>query len=358
MSAQAKKQFTTSIESFDPKRLSVSDFTVDKSNQNVAYFSYSSPTLGEDSKLLLQSPWIELNSGGIPKLTEKTAKFFKTDRDRAFLNVPFVEGSEFMTKMQQIEKMFSSESFRKEKLSKISKNATKFEMHSIIKIKEQEEGDDRPPLPPSMKVKFDLAYHADDENACEIKTQVYTTSVDENNKRTRELKQISTLKEMEDLVRLGSKVRLIMQPTKMWASSSLKSYGIMWKLMKLEVEPSTRGSAMMKAFYDTDAFLDSDDDEEEVKVSKPSKDDDDNDDDDEEEEEVKPKKVAQKASKKVVEDNDDDDDDDDEEEEEEVKPKKVAQKASKKVVEEDDSDEDSPEIPKKKVKGKSLSKQL
>jgi hypothetical protein len=354
MSAQAKKQFTTSIESFDPKRLSVSDFTVDKSNQNVAYFSYSSPTLGEDSKLLLQSPWIELNSGGIPKLTEKTAKFFKTDRDRAFLNVPFVEGSEFMTKMQQIEKMFSSESFRKEKLSKISKNATKFEMHSIIKIKEQEEGDDRPPLPPSMKVKFDLAYHADDENACEIKTQVYTTSVDENNKRTRELKQISTLKEMEDLVRLGSKVRLIMQPTKMWASSSLKSYGIMWKLMKLEVEPSTRGSALMKAFYDTDAFVDSDN-EEEVTVSKPSKVDDD---DDEEEEEVKPKKVVQKASKKVVEDDDDDDDDDDEEEEEEVKPKKVAQKASKKVVEEDDSDEDSPEIPKKKVKGKSLSKQL
>jgi hypothetical protein len=354
MSAQAKKQFTTSIESFDPKRLSVSDFTVDKSNQNVAYFSYSSPTLGEDSKLLLQSPWIELNSGGIPKLTEKTAKFFKTDRDRAFLNVPFIEGSEFMTKMQQIEKMFSSDSFRKEKLAKISKNASKFEMHSIIKMKEQEEGDDRPPLPPSMKVKFDLAYHADDENACEIKTQVYTTSVDENNKRTRELKPVSTLKEMEDLVRLGSKVRLIMQPTKMWASSSLKSYGIMWKLMKLEVEPSTRGSALMKAFYDTDAFVDSDN-EEEVTVSKPSKVDDD---DDEEEEEVKPKKVVQKASKKVVEDDDDDDDDDDEEEEEEVKPKKVAQKASKKVVEEDDSDEDSPEIPKKKVKGKSLSKQL
>ena len=36
-------------------------------------------------------------------------------------------------------------------------------------------------------------------------------------------------------------------------------------IVKLEVEPSSRGNALMQAFYDNDGFLDSDD-EEEVEV--------------------------------------------------------------------------------------------
>jgi len=273
---------TTTLEKFDPKRLSVTEFQTNersKGQQN-AYLRYHHPTLGEDSTLLLQTDWITLESGGVPK---PNPDYYANDKARAFMRLPVEEGSVLFTKMQHLDKMFTSDSFKTEKFGSKGK---KYSMFPIVKIPEQDEDDERTPLPPSMKIKFDLHYDEEDQDACKIKTQVYL-STEKDGKRTREKKEVSSLQEMEELVRLGSKLRLIIRPVKMWASPK-KEYGVIWKLIKLEVEPSSRGSALMQAFYDNDGFLDSDE-EEEVEVPQQTKDDSDveeeEDEDDEEEEE-------------------------------------------------------------------------
>lgn len=250
------KELTTSIENFEPSRLSMTEFQDNKyvKGQKSAYLRYKHPSLGEDTTLMLQTSWINLTSGGIPK---HNPDYHNNDRDRAYMRIPIMEGSEMYEKLVKLDEQFTSTEFKNERFGK---NAKKYSMYPIVKIPEQDEDDDRDPLPPSMKIKFDLEWVEDDRDACIIRTQVFTSS-EENGKRTRTKKDIKSVEDMEKLVRLGSKVRLIIRPVKGWLNGK-KEYGIIWKVMKMEVEPSTTGNALMKAFYEADAFLDSDDDEE------------------------------------------------------------------------------------------------
>ena len=311
------KQLTTSIETFEPKRLTVTDFKEnERSKQKMAWLRYNHPALGEDTTLMLQTPWITLTSGGIPRFNPD---YHKNDRDRAFMRLPMVEGTEFFKKMTKLDSQFTSDEFKKEKFGKYWK---KFTMYPQVRIPEDDPDDDRDPLPPSMKLKFDLAWNEEDADACDIKTQVFLSKTDENGKRERTPAKSGTIADMEQLVRLGSKLRLIIRPVKVWYSAK-KEYGVTWKIMKMEVEPSSSGNALMKAFYEADAFLDSDDEEEEVAV---------------------PATGGGKADA----DSDDEEDEDDEEDDDED--------------DEDDDEDDSPVVPvkrsSKRSKGKSRGKQL
>lgn len=321
----------TSLDKFEPARLSITDFQEGKgSGPKMAYLRYNHPSTGEESNLLLQTPWVTLSSGGIPRYNEK---YHKNDKDRAFLRLPFVENSDFFNKISALDEQFSSDEFKKEKFGKSFK---KYSMYPNVKINEQEEGDDREPLPPSIKLRFSLVWNEDDKDACEIDTKVFTSKM-ENGKRTRTPSPVSTLAEMESLVRFGSKLRLIIRPVSAWMNPK-KEYGVKWKIIKIEVEPSTKGSALMKDFYETDAFIDSDDEDEDVELP-PS---------------ATSKKTFTKSKK-------DDDDEDEVDEDDEDKADEDSDEASDEESEDEtdeDSEEDSPDIPVRKSKGKGKSVDL
>lgn len=314
---------TTTLDKFDPKRLSITEFqTKEKSKgQQTAYVKYNHPTLGENSTLLLQTEWITIDSGGVER---PNSDFYANDKARAFMKLPLQEGTELFTKMQKLEKMLMSDAFKVEKLG--GSKGKRYTMYPIVKIPEIDEESDRDPYPPSMKVKFDLHYDEDDPDACKIRTQVYK-SIEKDGKRTRELTNATTLQDMEELIRLGSQVRIIMRPVKMWASGQ-KKYGIIWKAMKLEVIPSTRGNALMKSFYDNEGFLDSDDEDDQVKADDKEDDKDSDSESDDDDDQVK------------ADDKDDVKDSDSESEKDD----------------DDDDDEESPDIPAKPVRTKKTGK--
>ena len=313
------KELTTSIENFEPSRLTMTDFQDNKytKGQKTAYLRYKHPSLGEDTSLMLQTSWITLSSGGIPK---ENPEYHKTDRDRAYLRIPVEEGSEMFEKLCKLDEQFTSAEFKNEKFGKSGK---KYSMYPIVKIHEPDEDDDRDPLPPSMKIKFDLEWNEDDRDACVIRTQVFK-SEEEDGKRIRTKTEAKSIQDMEKLIRLGCRMRLIIRPVKGWMNAK-KEYGIIWKVMKMEVEPSNTGNALMKAFYEADAFLDSDDDEE---VELPTK----------------------KDTKKVAAAADDSDEDDSEEEDEEDEDEDEDEEED----DEDSDDADSSPVPvKRRSKGKS-----
>jgi hypothetical protein len=257
---------------------------------------------------MLQTSWITLSSGGIPK---ENPEYHKNDRDRAYIRIPVEEGSEMYNKLVKLDEQFTDEKFKAEKFGKHGK---KYSMYPIVKINEKDEDDDREPLPPSMKIKFDLEWNDADRDACVIRTQVFT-SVEENGKRIRTATEAKSITDMERLIRLGCKMRLIIRPVKGWVNAK-KEYGIIWKVLKMEVEPSSTGNALMKAFYEADAFLDSDEDEE-VEL---------------------PTKTTKAAAAESGSDSEEEEEEDEEEDEEE----------------EDESDDDSPPVPvKRRSKGKS-----
>jgi hypothetical protein len=252
--------------------------------------------------------------------------------------------------MMILQKEFTSNEFKQEHFGKYW---SKYTMYPLVKVPETED-DEESEYPPTMKVKFELEWNDEDEDACVIKTQVFTSTVDEDGKRTRTSYDKHSLADMESLIRYGSKIRPIIRPVKMWVSAK-KEYGVIWRFAKIEVEPKSGGNALMKAFYDEDAFLDSDEDEETVEATKASGGAGaGSESDSDEDSEVKPPplpKASKKEKKKMVMSDSDDDSDDDSEDEAPVKAK-----ASKKTVElsdnSDDSDSDSPVVPVRKSKGK------
>ncbi|ADO67406.1 hypothetical protein crov372 [Cafeteria roenbergensis virus] len=328
------KQLITSLDNFEPSRLTIKDFQEGKGvGPKMAFLRYNHPSLGEDTSLMLQTPWITLTSGGIPRYNEQ---YHKNDKDRAYLRLPLEEGTDFFNKITALDEQFSSDEFKKEKFGKLYK---KYSMYPCVKITEQEEGDTRDPLPPSLKLRFSLVWNEEDKDACEINTQVFTSKM-EDGKRTRTPVPVSSLKDMESLVRLGAKLRLIVRPVSAWMNPK-KEYGIKWKIQKMEVEPSTAGNALMKEFYETDAFIDSDD-EEDVELP-PS---------------ATGKKTSTKTTKEDDEDEDDDDDDDDDDVGEKSEDSDEASDEESDEESDEDSEEDSPDIPVRKSKGKGKSKGL
>ena len=343
------KQLTTTEAKFDPNRVSVSEI-VDgyRKGTKQGYVNYNHPSLGENTSLMLQTDWIEMNGGGIPK---PNPDFFKGDKDRAFVNIPISKTSSLFKKMMVLQKEFTSDEFKQEHFGK---HWSKYTMYPLVKVPETED-DEESEYPPTMKVKFELEWNDEDEDACVIKSQVFTSTVDEDGKRTRTSYDKHSLADMESLIRYGSKIRPIIRPVKMWVSAK-KEYGVIWRFAKVEVEPKSGGNALMKAFYDEDAFLDSDEDEETVEATKSSGGAGaGSESDSDEDSEVKPPplpKASKKEKKKMVMSDSDDDSDDDSEEEAPVKAK-----ASKKTVEisdsdDSDSDSDSPVVPVRKSKGK------
>merc|ERR1711991_1016499 len=115
---------------------------------------------------------------------------------------------------------------------------------------------------------------------------------------------------------MGCKFRPIFRPVKMWAhQQKMKDpqYGIVFKLIKIEVEPSKNNNSLYQNYLSGDVFLDDEEEESTPKVAASK-------------ETVATKKSSSKQSKKVVEDSDSSDESDDSDSEEEVVTKKAAPK--------------------------------
>lgn len=245
--------------------------------QLIAYSRYDPTNLGKDGALFLQSPWIKLFTYGVPRLGE----YYKTDSDRSHLRVPFDLSSPevlaFVNKIKEIDSKFSSPDMMQ---TMIGKKYSKYKYQSIFREGQDQVNDDSdddetpkvnkdaPPRPPYMKVKLDTTWPDN-----EVKTQVFNSELDKNNKRIRtKVEYIKTIDDFANAVRFLSNVRLIMRPVKYWAHQATKKdpqCGIVWKLVKIEVEPPKSSNTMYKQIYESDNFIDSDTDESLPPSSKP-----------------------------------------------------------------------------------------
>lgn len=316
-------------------------------DEQVAFPKYNHPELGENQHLLIQLPWIKISAHGVPSL----GKYYKADEDRDFIKIPLdtniPESAKLSEKLKEMDAHFSSEEFASKFLGSKWK---KYKYIPIFRIQNTDEDDedkkkDIKEKVPYMKLKISI-----DNETKEVNTAVFKSEMEEQ-KRKRTLLNIKTITDFADVVSYLSNIRPIIRGAKLWTMASKKEWGITFKIIKIEVEPTSKKNSSYKQFMNSDAFLDSDEEKKEMpkkelkKVSKL-------DSDEEEEEKPAPVKSSESKSstKKVAQVESDDDSDESESEEEEEKPAPVPASKGKQVkkVSEDDEEEEEKPVPKGK----------
>jgi hypothetical protein len=295
------QKLTTKCDEFEHKRLSFSPWDDNNSrskNQNISYPRYDHPTLGPDSPLMLQFPWMNIFKHGVPSIGE----FYTSDKERAFLKIPLDLSDKDVKKLYDqlvaLDKVMSSLATREERFGK--KLAKKVKYIPMVKNTDVDEDDDSPPW---MKLKIKLTYP--DEV---VDTEVWESVKDENDpkgkKRNRTRKDVDSVQDFQDHVSYLSNVRIIGKPVKLWSQNTNlpePTYGVTWRMEKVEVEPRTSSGSLDK-YKNNDAFIDSDDEDDEVEktqmsgggTTKEVADGSDGSDDDDSEDEEVPKPVMKK----------------------------------------------------------------
>ncbi len=335
MSLNKNQNTTISFDEFEPSHLAFSELVDNKNSKNnsIGWPKYKHPRLGNDSKLKIQLPWMELFTYGIPRQGEH----YETDQKRAFIKIPLdstnPDMNNVITKMTKLDTLIAGDDMKKTLFP--GKKPDNYVYIPSVKVPVTDEEDDKM-RPPHMKIRLNNTWPD-----IKILTKVFTSTTNENGETKRVEVTVNTLDELTQYVRYKCNYKAIIEPTNMWADKKPKmglkqlQYGIIWKLVMIEVKPSEN---MRTTNTNTD-FID-DDDEEAVVVAPPSK-------------KVEPTKVETKKVetkkvetkkvetkvevKKVVEEDEDDDEDEEDEEEEEE--------------EEEEEPEPVPEPP-KKGKGK------
>jgi hypothetical protein len=231
--------------------------------QKIAYPRYNDPQLGEGNHLYIQFPWIHLSQYGIPRLGE----YYSDDSQRSFIKLPLDQSvSEvkiFSEVLKAIDAKLGSDEFKKKMFGP---KGDKYVYQPIFRLPlEEDETSTKPkdkkdygPKQPYMKLKMDTTYPDN-----KIKTIVYN-SVMENEKRVRtKLDNINSVDDMVTSMPFLSRVRPIGKPVKLWAQAPNKkdpTYGLTFKMVKVEVEPPLNKSSNYKKYLETETFLDSDDD--------------------------------------------------------------------------------------------------
>ena len=325
MSSTVQQQtVTTKYQDFNENDITVTKFEEnDRSKgQNIAFVRYKN-----EGSLMLQLPKIKLESYGIPQKGE----YYKDDLSRSFIKLPLNKGNkevnEFIEKIVSLDTKMNSAEMKK---NLFGAKASKYKYVPIYREPQDEEDDEKKkskyPRHPYMKVKLDTTWPEG-----EIKTQIYLSTL-KDGKREREKKEVKTITDVSEFVKFLSTIRLIIRPVKAWCEKKAKmgsdtmQYGIIFKAIKIEVEPVEGGSNDLIQYMSNDAFIDSDDEDKSSKFqgapsSAPIKTiplplktvvikDDDEDEDDED-------------------DDDDDEDDEEEEEEEEVIPEPTPEPVKK-----------------------------
>ena len=312
MSKNTAKSLTTKYDKFEADRLSFTPLEDNERSkgQKIAYPRYNHPTHGENQPLFIQGPWMTMSTYGVPTLGE----YYKEDKDRAFVKCPIdMEDPEVVKMVNEFKKVddrYGSTEFMNESFGKYAK---KYTYQTIIRQPVADE-DEEVTRPPYMKLKLDLTWPD-----CNVKTVVVKSELLESGKRVREEVEVETVNDFTSHVNYMCKFRPIFRPVKMWAhQQKMKDpqFGIVFKLIKIEVEPNKNSNSLYQNYLSGDVFLD-----------------------DEEEEETKPnvemqstEKTSKKASKQLVDNSDSSEgsesSDSDSDSDEEVVPKKGRSKKS------------------------------
>lgn len=315
MPEKSKSALTTKFTDFKHDRLTFTKYEENERSkgQLIAYPRYNHPKLGDNQALFLQGPWMTIFTYGIPSLGE----YYSDDSQRAFIKVPLnLEDPDvkiMVDEFKKVDDVLGSKEFMEENFGK---KASKYKYQPIIR--ESVEDDDGNVKPAYMKLKLDTSWP--DGN---VKTELYKSELVDG-KRKRELVSATTVTDVAKFLSYQTKFKPIFRPVKMWAHNTKMAkpeYGVVFKLLKVEFEPSVSSNNMSS--YEGDAFIDDEDDEDEEAPAEVDE----------------PVTVFKSKEKKqeVVEDSDDDEDSDESS---------------------DDDDSDSDEPPKKsvvKAKGKAKS---
>jgi hypothetical protein len=249
---------------FDPTKAFFTELSKnDRSkNQEISFPRYAgvSNDFEKGTNLILQLPWIHLSQHGIPRLGE----YYETDNDREFIKLPLdpnvPESKELMDKLMALDDRVGGEL----KLGIIGKkNAKKLDYLPLVRTPEEkvvdsddEESKETIKRLPYIKIKFDTEFQTH-----VMKTLVYRKNADPDVRPKREQVGIETMEEMAEFVPYLSKVRVIVMANKLWASGSLKKFGITLKCLQIEVEPREVNQSISD-----NAFLDDSDSDEETKA--------------------------------------------------------------------------------------------
>lgn len=273
MATKSAKEMTTNYSDVDVLRLGFTDLedNTRSKGQKIAYPRYDHHSNGSDSPLFIQFPWVDLKSYGIPRLGE----YYSDDSQRAFVKIPLDQSipeiKNFSELLKSIDEKLGSEEF-KEKM--FGSKASKYEYQPIFRL--PQEDDETPkdpnkkdygPRQPYMKLKIDTTFPDN-----KVKSIVFTSVPGAGGKRTRtKVEGISTIDDISSHICFMSKIRPIGRPVKLWAQAPNKkdpTYGLTFKMAKVEVEPPSKSNSNVKQYLESDAFLDSDEESESIETVK------------------------------------------------------------------------------------------
>jgi hypothetical protein len=242
-------------------------------SQKIGYIRYKSSDDSDEIQLKLQSPEIDTETYGIPREgpyypDPKSRSFFKFPfcHERKLHDVDYSAIEQFYNLLIEIDNKCNTDEFRKQMFGE--KSANQYAYQPIIRIPEENEDDEikldnngQPYYrPPFTKIKFDLEYCADPENATNKPTIALFEKKD--NKRTKIA--LNSFEDLLDNIKYRSKVRFIISFSKLYAmktksGTEKKKYGIILKAICCEIQYKNVSS---KLEYREDAFVDSESDDE------------------------------------------------------------------------------------------------
>lgn len=266
------KDLTIKFTDFVPSNLSFTDLVPnDRSKgQGVGYVRYKNPKTDMDVSPFIQLPFIKLSTYGIPRIDD----YHKDDSKRTYIKLPLDQSLEevknFSNLLKKIDEYLDTDEMRQK-----FKLSDKYRYVGLYRVPDE---DDKPkdnnkkvgPRYPYIKIKLNTTYP--DNN---VLTQVYKSVLDkETNKRDRTLiTDITTIDDLAKHVSYLSNVRLIIRPVKLWSTTKPdKTYGLTFKVMKIEYEPSEKTNNYSKAYLEAaDVFVDNSDEETQPQPEKVNK---------------------------------------------------------------------------------------
>lgn len=273
-------------------KLSISKFDITKPEDNdrvpsqkISYIRYKGKD-GRTGQLYVKTPRIHMSSGGIPP----EGKFFETALKRAKgFKIPFntaerggtPEEVAFQEKMIELDMWFSSEEFKRDVLGWSDKTSAAFDYVPIVRTPQEKDDDDDEeeneekakakkaakekrekygPKPKYMKPFFELEYQTD-----KVLVKMYE-KVDDKNV---EIEDINEINEASKYLNWNCYAKYILTPNKLYATkqkdpkTNRKTYGITFKVVCVEVEPSVKLGG--KQELPADPFISDGEDEDDIK---------------------------------------------------------------------------------------------
>ena len=208
----------------------IPDKLVCKTFKNMQLIQYN------EEQITVQSPWVQLTHYGIPRID----KFNATEESRRYLRVLLVDDDDdFVAFVKSMDKHFDSEDFRNKFLKG---KEQQFQYFPMFKETNNEK------YPPSMKLKLDVR----DNN-------ILTDIIQMKDSKTGDRVKVVDMDDVMKAIPYRSEVRFIFKIQRLWVQPSMKGYGVILKLRKIQVKRNSKTTDNQEDFIDSDnegVFLD------------------------------------------------------------------------------------------------------